>query len=220
MTIKGAVFDLDGTLLDTLATLAQAFNTPLTEMGYAPRSVDDFRYIIGDGARVAATRCLPDDARNDENIDDLTRRFQAYYADHWQAGTSPYPGIIDAVETLAGAMPLAVLSNKDEVFTAQCVAHFFESHHFRTCVGFSEAVKHKPDPSGANVIAGELGVATNELMMIGDTATDMRTAVACNMVAVGVLWGFRDEQELLDAGAQYLVSTPGELTSLALQLME
>jgi phosphoglycolate phosphatase len=211
-----AIFDLDGTLLDTLASLAVAFNTALTEMNCPTHPVDDYRMIIGDGARVAAIRCLPEDQQDDAIIDECVRRFQKIYAGSWQE-TSPYPGINELIEELSICMPLAVLSNKDNRFTKQCVDYFFEGK-FQLAVGagYAGKVTHKPDPSGGVVIAEHLNLSPQQLWMIGDTATDMNTATACNMKGVGVLWGFRDQAELKAAGAKHIVATPPELRALLL----
>lgn len=212
--IKGIVFDLDGTLLNTLPTLAAAFNGSLEQMGFPAKPVNDFRHIIGDGAHKAAMRCLPAPARTEDKIAGLMGRFEKAYRNIGQKGTRPYDGITEAVTELGGRLPLAVLSNKDAVFSAGCIEHFFAEGTFVTCIGYGGDVKHKPHPSGAKKIAEHLGCHLEELVMIGDTATDMRTALACNMLPVGVLWGFRDERELTGAGARFLVEAPRQLPAL------
>jgi len=109
---------------------------------------------------------------------------------------------------------IAVLSNKDQNFTEQCINHFFPTAGFDEIVGHSISIAHKPDPTGARTIACSVGIRTEEMALVGDTAMDIETALACNMIAVGVLWGFREKQELVDAGACYLVSHSSELLAL------
>ena len=210
--IEIAIFDLDGTLLDTLASLAGVYNQALTDAGFPPHPVEAYKTIIGDGARVAAQRALPKDHQTDADINACVSRYQALYERRWQTAT-PYPGMDELLATLKGQMPLAVLSNKDQRFTALCVDHFFPGM-FDVIVGFGGDVIHKPDPSGARKVAGLLGKTTDRTAMIGDTATDMNTAAACDMTGIGVLWGFRDEEELRQSGAAHIVTTPDELLSL------
>lgn len=206
------VFDLDGTLLDTLASLAEAYNLALKDLGFPPHATDAYRMIIGDGAFVAARRALPQDRKDDQLIAQCVDKFRHYYDDLWRTA-SPYPGIKALLATLRGDYTLTVLSNKDEAFTRQCCDTFFPGV-FELTLGASDMVKHKPDPSGPRAIARHYGREPNQLWMIGDTATDMKTAAATGMTGVGVLWGFRDRVELLENGAHHLLHEPAELLAL------
>ncbi|MFT7219870.1 MAG: phosphoglycolate phosphatase [Candidatus Azotimanducaceae bacterium] len=212
--IEIAIFDLDGTLLDTLDSLAKAFNLALCDIDCPNHDVQAYKLIIGDGARVAAQRALPADRQGDDHLDACVARFKHHYDQSWQTAV-PYGGIVAVLNELKGQIPLAVLSNKDQVFTSQCVDYFFPDM-FDTAVGFSEHVKHKPDPSGAIQVAAKLGSSTARACMIGDTATDMNTAVACDMTGIGVLWGFRDQNELEQSGALHIIHTPDALIPLIL----
>lgn len=215
-TIDGFIFDLDGTLLDTLASLASCYNRVLTQLGFATHAADAYRYFIGDGARRCVERCLPVSARTSAVIDQALALQQQDYANSWQQDAQPYPGISALLQQLAlGPRPLAVLSNKDQAFTQLCVSHFFPDIEFQQVVGFSASVPHKPDPTGARNIADALGIPCQRLALIGDTAMDMATASTCGMQAVGVLWGFRERDELLSAGATSLLATPADLLLLA-----
>jgi phosphoglycolate phosphatase len=218
--IKGIIFDLDGTLLDTLKSLAGAFNEALMQMACPTHPVIAYKEIIGDGARTAAIRCLPAHRQDEASIAECVRRFQAVYTGCWQENTAPYPGIEELLVNLKDRLPLAVLSNKDEVFTQQCVDYFFRPGSFVAAVGYSEKVKHKPDPAGALAIAKCFNCDPGEIILIGDTATDMRTADACNMVSVGVLWGFRDAHELRTSGAHHIVPDPTTLAKLLDRLID
>ena len=206
------VFDLDGTLLNTLASLASAFNQALEQMGHPPNPVVNYRNIIGDGARTSALRALPFSSHSDEEIKRCLTLFRDAYHQSWQSATI-YPGITDLLGSLPPDIPLVVLSNKDDFFTQKCVDHYFPDR-FRLVIGASDTVKHKPDPSGAFYIAEQLQTKVDRLWMIGDTATDMRTASNSGMKGIGVLWGFRERNELTDHGASHLLKDPMDLLHL------
>lgn len=208
---RGIVFDLDGTLLDTLASLADAFNQALQTMGHQTHDIDAYRQIIGDGALVAAQRALPQSHRNDADIQQCVQLFRKTYDQSWQTAII-YEGITELLDHLHD-IPLAVLSNKDDQFTQQCVEHFFPAK-FQLAVGASETIKHKPDSSGVHHIANALNVKPTELWMVGDTATDMKTAKLSGMTGIGVLWGFRDRDELANNGASHIIDTPAEVLNL------
>ncbi len=201
------IFDLDGTLLDTLTTIAEAFNLALEDMDCPTHPIVDYRYIVGDGVSVAAKRGLPADRQQD--IEECIERFKSYYDNNWHQA-KPYDGIVPLLESLKGRVPLAVLSNKDEKFTRQIIDHVMPGT-FDVVLGFRAPFKHKPDPAGANWIMSEIGVDPSATWMIGDTATDMKTANACSMTGVGVLWGFRDEKELTANGASLITPSPRAL---------
>jgi len=211
-TAQGYIFDLDGTLLNTLQSLASCYNRVLTQLSHPPHSVEAYRYFIGDGARRCIERCLPAHARTDLQIEGALALQQADYQASWQRDAQPYPGIVDMLERLSQRdVPLTVLSNKDHEFTLACVEHFFPTITFQKIVGFSNSVPHKPDPTGAQSIARLLKVPAASIIFVGDTAMDMQTARTCGMTAVGVLWGFRNADELLEAGAHHLIRQPHNL---------
>ncbi len=216
--IKALVLDLDGTLLNTLEGLANSFNRALSSLGMQTRAVDEYRHFIGDGAARCASRCLPDEHSNNASlIETCVSLFQSDYADSWREGTEPYPGITDLLAGLGQHhMPLTVLSNKDDAFTQEMVTVCFPETRFSLVAGFGyqHRVLHKPDPSGPLLIAEHLQLPTEALAMVGDTATDIQTAHTSGMVSIGVLWGFRDRQELEQAGAQHVIGSPPELMEL------
>jgi phosphoglycolate phosphatase len=210
--VQGYIFDLDGTLLDTLESLANCYNRVLTRLGHPSHAVDAYRYFIGDGARRCIERCLPAHARTDQQIEEALALQQADYQASWQQDAQPYPGIVEMLEHLSQRdLPLTVLSNKDHEFTLACVEHFFPTITFQQILGFSHNVPHKPDPTGAQTIARALDIPAASIVFVGDTAMDMQTAVTCGMSAVGVLWGFRHAEELVEAGAQHLIQDPHNL---------
>ncbi|MFT4631228.1 MAG: phosphoglycolate phosphatase [Candidatus Pseudothioglobus sp.] len=210
--VQGYIFDLDGTLLNTLESLANCYNRVLLQLGHPPHPVDAYRYFIGDGARRCIERCLPTNAKSDTQVDAALALQQADYQASWQHDAQPYPGIVAMLELLSQrGLPLTVLSNKDHEFTLACVEYFFPTITFQQIVGFSTGVPHKPDPTGAQTIAQTLDIPVASIVFVGDTAMDMQTAITCGMTAVGVLWGFRDAAELLDAGAHHLIRQPHNL---------
>jgi phosphoglycolate phosphatase len=210
------IFDLDGTLLNTLVSLANCYNRVLIALGYPPHPVEAYRYFIGNGARVCVTRCLPPKARTPQTLDRALALQQRDYAAHWQLDAQPYPGVLNMLERLVEqGVPLAVLSNKDQHFTQACVDYFFPHVKFDQIVGYSDSVPHKPDPTGAKRIAADFKKAPRHIALLGDTAMDMQTAVSCGMQGLGALWGFRDAEELKAAGARYLLETPQNLFNIS-----
>lgn len=212
---RGCIFDLDGTLLNTLVSLANSFNRTLERLGYPTHPVDSYRYFIGDGLRRCVERCLPPGARDESNIEAVMTAQQADYELTWKHDAHPYDGMTELLAVLEDLdVPLGVLSNKNHSFTVRCVRHFFPATSFTAVVGHSTDVPHKPDPTGALEIARAMALPPGNIALIGDTATDVGTAAAAGMVAVGVSWGFRDCDELKNAGAQHIISHPSEVTAL------
>lgn len=210
-----AIFDLDGTLLDTLEDLADSANAALTACGYPVHPVESYRTFVGDGMAVLMERIMPVEARTPELVGELLRHYKAEYDARWKAKTKPYPGIVELLHGLTErGIPLTVLSNKPQAYTEIVMAHFLADHPWALIFGQREDVPRKPHPAGAHEIALKLGLAPQEVLFIGDTSTDMDTATAAGMVPVGVLWGFRPEAELRAHGAQHIVSQPAEILDL------
>ena len=210
--IKAVIFDLDGTLLNTLSSLANSHNRMLRQLHYPVHETDAYRYFIGNGARKCVARCLPPGARSEDIIKQALAIQQADYQSSWHADVLIYPGINKVLDYLqSNSIAFAVLSNKDHEFTEQCVSHFFPRAPFKKILGHSATVPHKPEPQGARMLASCFGLGTDEIAFVGDTAMDMLTARACNMFAAGALWGYRQRQELLDAGANCLLSHPDRI---------
>jgi phosphoglycolate phosphatase len=211
--IKGYIFDLDGTLLDTLANLAGTFNRTLARFGYPEHPEDAYRYFIGDGLRKCVERCLPSDAHNEELIARFTETQQQDYEEVWHEAP-PYPGIAELIATLNTRNDkVAALSNKPDSFTKRCIDHHFPDQ-FDFVLGSRYGVPHKPDPTGAFMAARELKLEPAEIAYIGDTATDMQTGVSAGMLTIGVLWGFRDRNELKNAGATHIINSPADLMAV------
>jgi phosphoglycolate phosphatase len=212
---KAVLFDLDGTLLDTLDDLADAMNATLAELGYPQHSIDACRYLIGDGVENFATRALPPDHRDAKTVGLVMTNYRQQYARRWADKTHPYDGITQLLDGLSDAgVAMAVLSNKPHDFTRVILARFLSKWRFERAVGAREGVPIKPDPAAARQIAEQLKIAPADFLYLGDTNTDMQTAVAAGMYPVGALWGFRTAEELQASGAKALVEKPIDVLKL------
>lgn len=217
MSYQAVLFDLDGTLLDTLDDLANAGNRVLAARALPVHPVAAYRYFVGDGVATLVERILPPELRSAEEIGQSVADFQREYAANWDEHSAPYPGIAAMLDALvAGGLRLAVLSNKPEDFTRLCVERLLAPWPFDPVFGQHAGVPKKPDPAGALAAAQALQLAPREILYVGDTSIDMRTARAAGMDPVGVLWGFRGAAELQAAGAARLISDPAELVPIAL----
>jgi len=212
---EAIVFDLDGTLLDTIEDLTEAMNEALTRRGYPPRSVEECKHLVGAGTDVFVRGALPPEARIPETVADLIIAYRAEYAEIRTRKTKPYPGIVELLDGLtARSISMAILSNKRDTVVKQEVSRFLPMTSFAEVRGARPTVPLKPDPAAALLLARSLGRDPRSVLFVGDTKTDMQTAVSAGMVAVGVLWGFRTANELRASGAQYLISHPMEILSL------
>ena len=210
---RAVLFDLDGTLADTLADLANAVNWALQQVDCPPCPVDSYRYKVGDGVREMCQRALPADKQ--ELTDQVLRLMRQRYDQHCFDLTRLYPGIPELVSAFAERQfKQVVLSNKPDKFTKRMIAYYFNPSPFAVVRGQLPNVPLKPDPTAAAQIAQELAIAPSRWLYLGDTNTDMRTARGAGMHPVGVLWGFRDRDELLQSGAEHIVAKPQEVLTL------
>ncbi len=217
MTFQAVLFDLDGTLLDTLDDLADATNHALRELGFAEHPVEAFKYFIGDGVDNLVRRVLPPEHRDTATLLQCGQQMRKHYAQCWATKTRPYPGILELLDALSvRGVPMAILSNKPDEFTKLCVARLLPDWYFKVVVGASDRLPKKPDPAGALEIAAQLHLPPAAVLYLGDTNTDMQTAVAAGMFPVGALWGFRTAEELTTHGAKVLLPKPQDLLELLL----
>lgn len=214
---RAVLFDLDGTLADTLAAIAGVANFALARLGLPVHPLDAYRRFVGDGIGLLAERVLPPDrfARDPSLREQLLAVMRDRYATHVLDGVRLYDGITETLATLQerGAV-LGVLSNKPDDLTLATMDGLGISSRFRTIRGQRDGVPRKPDPTAALEIARELDAAPGEVLYVGDTATDMETARNARFPAAGVLWGFRDRAELESAGARWIVAHPRELLAI------
>lgn len=203
---KAVIFDLDGTLTNTLQDIANAMNRALRLLGLLEYPTDAYRYMVGNGAKKLAERAV---GTRQELAAEALALYQSYYEKHTHDTTRPYDGIPQLLHALAARnLQLCVLSNKPHADTQGVIRYFFPDIQWSVVRGQMEGVPVKPDPAGALAIARELNVRPDECLYLGDTSVDMLTATRAGMYAVGVLWGFRDEKELRDSGAKLILSEP------------
>ena len=216
MQFQGVLFDLDGTLLDTLADIAGAANSVLESLGYPPHPVDAYRLMIGDGVRALLHRALPEDERSPTLIDQLAGDFQAAYAKMWNIHARPFEGVPELLDRLTEqGVTVAVLSNKPHKFTRLCVDSYLDAWPFKAVFGQREGVPRKPDPAAAYEIADLLGLDCEQILYLGDSGTDMLTARNSGMYPVGASWGYRSRDELMQSGAAVVIDRPIQLIDVA-----
>ncbi len=212
MHFRALIFDLDGTLLDTIQDIGASCNRVLAARGLPTHEIEAYRRLIGDGASECVRQALPADSRGEALVQECLDAYFEEYARGWDVSTRPFAGIPELLDQVAGRdIDMAVLSNKSQLATERCVSRLLARWSFRSVIGESAARRRKPDPAGALGIAESLKVSPGECLFVGDTEIDMRTARAAGMFPLGVLWGYRTAQELRDAGARTLVREPAEI---------
>ena len=206
--IKLVIFDLDGTLIDSLGDLANAVEYALAENGYPPNPRDSYRYFVGKGA-------------SEEEIKRVHKAFSGRYREHCLELTKPYPGIEDMLRRLnESGIKLAVASNKPDEFSKQIVTALFGDDKFDTVHGKREGVPTKPSPDIIYSIMDELGVSAEETVVVGDSDVDVETAQGAGLKCIGCAWGFRGTDELCRAGADKIALNSDELTDIILEAAE
>ena len=214
---KLIIFDLDGTLVDSLADLAASVNHALRVYGFPTHPLDAYRYFVGNGVMKLMERALPEGGRDEKTIGRLFEEFARYYGMHRTDLTHPYPGIQALLEELKkrGKL-LAVASNKYHSAVAAMTSLYFVEALFDFVHGHREGVPPKPDPTVAWRILDEAGVAPGEAFFVGDSGVDMQTARAAGIRSIGVTWGFRVREELWESGADFIVDSPREIPPIVL----
>jgi phosphoglycolate phosphatase len=212
MNHKAIIFDLDGTLLDTIDDLTDSMNQALSRFGFLGHDRETYKWYVGDGIEALARRALPPKNRNEEMVAQCVTAMRAEYALRWDKKTRPYPGIPELLDTLSQrGWPVSILSNKPDDSTQMAVAKLLPRWSFQIVLGARPSVPKKPDPTAALEVAGLLHLTPDQFLYLGDTGTDMKTALDAGMFPIGVLWGFRTAQELLAHGAKALLEKPLDL---------
>lgn len=213
---KAIVFDLDGTLLDTIQDLANSMNSVLSTYGYPTHPVEKYNYFVGNGMVNLVKGALPQEVVANES--DLTKYIEAYreeYNKRWDDTTRAYEGVPELLDGLTKrGIKMTILSNKPDKFTHLTVTKLLPNWKFDIIYGERPSVPRKPDPAGALEIAEILNIPVKEFLYLGDSGVDMETANAAGMYAVGALWGLRGADELLASGARTLIVKPAELIKL------
>ena len=209
---KLVIFDLDGTLLDTIADLAESANHALKQLGYPTRDVEKIRTFVGNGVNKLLFRALPDEEKTEENMMRMRTHFVPYYDAHNADLSAPYPGIVALLEELqAKGLKMAVASNKYQEATVKLVKHYFPMIDFVEVLGQREGINVKPDPTIVFDILKKAGVSKEETLYVGDSGVDMQTAINAGVDAIGVTWGFRPRTELEDFHPMGLIDQAEEL---------
>lgn len=209
---KLVIFDLDGTLLNTIADLAAATNYALTQFGYPTHSTDAYRFFVGNGINKLFERALPEEERTPENVLRIRSKFVPYYNVHNADLSRPYPGIENLLNLLQQHhIQIAVASNKYQEATAKLIGQYFPTIRFTAVFGQRDNVPTKPDPQVVNEIIQLAGVCKEEVVYIGDSGVDMQTGLNAQVTTVGVCWGFRPKSELQEFHPDYLAEKPEEI---------
>jgi phosphoglycolate phosphatase len=213
---KLIIFDLDGTLIDSLADLAASTNHTLRAHGFPEHPLDSYRHFVGNGVLTLIERALPDGARDGATIREILDEFTRYYGLHRGDLTAPYPGIKATLNAIRDrGTRLAVASNKYHSAALAMTRQHFGPRTFDIVLGHTEDLPLKPHPAILLEILAEMDVAAGDALYVGDSGVDMQTAAAAGIRSIGVTWGFRPRRELLDAGARFIVDDPAGILPIA-----
>ena len=209
---KLVIFDLDGTLLDTIADLAESTNHALKQLGYPTHNVETIRTFVGNGINKLLERALPSHEQTEENVIRMRSHFVPYYDVHNADLSNPYPGIVSLLEDLqAKGIQIAVASNKYQEATVKLVKQYFPNIDFIEILGQREGINVKPDPTIVFDILQKADVSKEDILYVGDSGVDMQTAINAGVDAVGVTWGFRPRAELESFQPMGLIDKAEEL---------
>ncbi len=215
MNTQAVIFDLDGTLLNTIDDLADSMNQILRKEGFPEHSREQYNYFVGNGQRKLIERSLPESECSEENILKYMKQWKDIYKESCTVKTKLYPGIADMLLKLKELrIPIAILSNKPHDEVMKVVLHYLDEKQFSAISGQKNHIPHKPAPDGVFIILEELKALPEFCLFVGDTPVDIETAAASGMKSVGVSWGFRPVNELKEAGADYMIESPDQLISL------
>lgn len=213
MPIKTILFDLDGTLCNTLQDLADATNTVLTLHGFAPRPTENFKQYVGNGAKMQLKRAIGEEI-SDDLFATMLGEYLDYYGSHYLVKTAPYDGVEQTVQSLyEKGITMAVVTNKPEPMAVDIVNALFEEQ-MQGVWGNHPDFPLKPDPTMTLHVMAQLGAVPSQTLFVGDSGVDMQTAKNAGLTAVGVTWGFRSRDELLQAGADHVIDDPTQLLQL------
>lgn len=218
MMIKAVMFDLDGTLVNSLYDLANAVNFCLEAEGFKTHSVEQYKQFIGNGVYKLIERSLPQTHRTPEQINAVKDKYLQHYKQHCSDDTVCYDGIKELVASLrAKGIKLAVITNKGQE-TADMVVKKLFGNEFSFVIGQNDETPLKPDPKSAKFVMEKLGFRSKECLFVGDSGVDMQTALNAGAIPIGVLWGFREKQELIENGAEYTVEYPARILEIIEEL--
>ncbi len=216
--VKLVIFDLDGTLINTIADLAEASNYALSKQGIPGHSVQEYTQMVGHGVKNMLISALEKSLRttpSEGQVQQALSDFTPYYVEHIDVHTRPYPGMVELLNALnSKGVRLAVASNKFQAGAEKLIAEFFPEVDFVAVLGNKEGMPLKPSAEVVNLILAKAGVDKSECFYVGDSATDVKTAKNAGVECAGVTWGFRPESDLVQAGAEHIVKSAAELAAL------
>lgn len=211
--IKAVIFDLDGTLLDTLEDIAISCNFVLENYDKSPLPIEDYKLLVGQGASQLFKDLLPQLSQKEQT--EALALFEKHYAKQFSKNTKIYDGISKVLTFLqVKNIKMSVLSNKPNIFTKKCVLKYLRDWNFEVVYGIRDGIERKPDAAGVHEILQELHVNADETIFIGDTKVDMITAKNADMNSIGVLWGFREKEELAEHGATFIADEPTDIIKI------
>jgi phosphoglycolate phosphatase len=214
MKFKGIIFDLDGTLVNSLEDIADSMNSVLQGLNYPTHSYDEYQYFIGSGLRNLVSKAMPSTHNDEIQIDDCYNLMVKVYRDNCTRKTKAYDGIFELLDDLiARNIKLSVFSNKSDVLTKEITAALFPDY-FDPIIGMTTEALKKPNPFKALEISNSLALKAEEIIFVGDSGIDMQTATNANMFAVGVSWGYRSAEELKADGAKQVLNQPADLLAI------
>lgn len=216
--LKLAIFDLDGTLVNTIADLAYSCNCALKKFGYPVHDVDSYRYFVGNGVYKLVERAVPENERNPERLREVKEEFDRVYNENYLRASSPYEGITEQLKLFnESGIKISVLSNKPNIFTQKMIAALFSDIQFEYVFGQRDSVPTKPDPTAVNQILHDCNVKIDEACYVGDSNVDIMTGKNSGISSIGVAWGFRGRDELIKAGADFIIDNPDSLYSCCIK---
>lgn len=214
---KLVIFDLDGTLLNTIADLAHSTNYALSKLGYPTHEVIKYHFMVGNGINKLFERALPEGEKTEQNILRVREEFIPYYDMHNADDSCPYPGIPELLSYLQTmGIRIAVASNKYQAATQKLIAHYFPEINFTSVLGQREGINVKPDPAIVFDVLKSANVTKEDVLYVGDSGVDMKTAANAGITACGVTWGFRPRAELEAFHPEYIVDTAEKIKELVL----
>lgn len=215
MSYSGIIFDIDGTLLDSIQDLADSMNFVLSRHGFPVHDIEKYKQFVGNGMRVLAISALPEEERGEKKGNRYLDELEKQYEIRWNQATKPYPGIEELLRRLEeSGIRMFVLSNKPHHFTEKVIDEFFGLKRFELVYGARTGIPKKPDPYSALEISKLSGIPVSDFLYLGDSGVDMKTADAAGMYAVGAAWGFRKADELWKNGAKAVIQNPLELIEI------
>lgn len=214
---QAVIFDLDGTLINSLYDIADSMNMVLVSHGFPTHDYDQYRLLIGKGLKNLSENAIPEENRNDETIGKVFKDMIQVYGQNVVNKTVLYKGIPELLDYLKiNGYKVAILSNKAHELTTSIAKSILDKWQIDFIMGSKPEIPRKPDPAGAIICSEELGVNPESILYLGDSGVDMQTATSAGMTAIGVTWGFRSREELIENGAMHIIDTPEQLKDLIL----